>query len=280
MLDFLTPVAVQSGLICIAVQSLFYVLCAYVLPKGPWTEMPGFTAHQIVAFPLMVYLAYNGVMAWVFSGGDDSDTDMYNTPYDRMLKLHPIGIKLSEIVVGMQLIWDTPLCLITPALFEPLMVAHHIGMFLTAAQLAGSFSRSVGSYHALFYLGVIEISSIPLVFVDVFHPKHKPWFEYLKKKGPSSLLHSLNEACRVAFALSFIVVRGILFPYEVFTSCVPDIFYTISLPEEERDGATLLSLYTVLTTSVSFTFLQMYWATLVARQIMKALAGKEGKKED
>eukprot|EP00957_Ditylum_brightwellii_P149589 11391053-Ditylum_brightwellii.AAC.1 len=75
-------------------------------------------------------------MAWVFSGGDDSDTDMYNTPYDRMLKLHPIGIKLSEIVVGMQLIWDTPLCLITPALFEPLMVAHHIGMFLTAAQLA------------------------------------------------------------------------------------------------------------------------------------------------
>mmetsp|Transcript_14084 Transcript_14084/g.20583 ORF Transcript_14084/g.20583 Transcript_14084/m.20583 type:complete len:278 (-) Transcript_14084:363-1196(-) len=277
MIDILTPVVLQTGLACIAAQGFFYVLFAYILPKGPWTDMPGFTAHQAVAFPLMAYMAYQGIMAWYFS---DADSDTFDTPSDRILKIHPLGVQLSEIAVGMQLFWDTPLGFIIPALNDPLKLAHHIGMFLTAAQSAGSFGRPVGSYHALFYMGAVELSTIPLTFVDIFHPKHKPWFEYLKKKGPSSLLHSLNEACRVAFALSFIVVRGILFPYEVFTSCVPDIFYTISLPEEERDGATLLSLYTVLTTSVSFTFLQMYWATLVARQIMKALAGKEGKKED
>jgi len=53
MIDILTPVVLQTGLACIAAQGFFYVLFAYILPKGPWTDMPGFTAHQAVAFPLM-----------------------------------------------------------------------------------------------------------------------------------------------------------------------------------------------------------------------------------
>uniref|UniRef100_A0A7S2N5A4 TLC domain-containing protein n=1 Tax=Helicotheca tamesis TaxID=374047 RepID=A0A7S2N5A4_9STRA len=279
MFDFLTPVVVQTGLCCLATQCIFYVLFAYILPKGPWTDMPGFTAHQVVALPLQAYLAYQGMMAWYFyAHSDNYDAEIFDTPVDRILKLHPTGLQLSEIAVGMQLFWDTPLGFIIPALNDPLKLAHHIGMFLTASQSAGSFGRSIGSYHALFYMGVIEISTLPLVFVDLFHPKHKPWFQYFKGNDSPSFLQPFNEVCRIAFALSFLVVRGILFPYEVFTRWVPDILHVASLSPEERDGAALPSLYLVLSTSVLFSLLQLHWAVLIAKQLLKKFVGGEKKK--
>eukprot|EP00964_Phaeocystis_antarctica_P003993 scaffold2134_cov65-Phaeocystis_antarctica.AAC.1 len=45
--------------------------------------------------------------------------------------------------------------------------------------------------------GVIEISSVPLAVVDVFHPKH---FAELADASPT--LGALNGACRMLFALS------------------------------------------------------------------------------
>jgi len=278
MIDILTPVVLQTGLACIAAQGFFYVLFAYILPKGPWTDMPGFTAHQAVAFPLMAYMAYQGIMAWYFS---DADSDTFDTPSDRILKIHPLGVQLSEIAVGMQLFWDTPLGFIIPALNDPLKLAHHIGMVLTAAQSAGSFGRPVGSYHALFYMGAVELSTIPLTFVDIFLPKHKPWFEYMKSKGPSSMLHSFNTFTRVAFALCFLVLRGIIFPYEVFTRWIPDILHTASLSPSEREGTSLPSMYLVLSTSILFSLLQIKWAVMIAKQLTNmAIGGKGDKKKD
>ena len=36
---------------------------------------------------------------------------------------------------------------------------------------------------AIFFFGTIEVSGIPLSFVDIFHPKHVHWFEYEKVPG-------------------------------------------------------------------------------------------------
>ena len=45
---------------------------------------------------------------------------------------------------------------------------------------------------------MIEISSVPLAVVDVFHPRH---FAELTEASPT--LGNLNGACRMLFALSF-----------------------------------------------------------------------------
>ncbi|CAN0438639.1 unnamed protein product, partial [Phaeothamnion confervicola] len=53
-------------------------------------------------------------------------------------------------------------------------------------------------YYAIFFLGVSEFSSIPLVFVDVL--KHFP--DVAKQCGPLP-----TTALRMAFALLFLAIR-------------------------------------------------------------------------
>jgi len=236
--------------------------------------MPGFTAHQVVALPLWAYMSYLGIKYFYLSNDDD-----YDTPYNRGLKPHPAGIEVAEIAFGMQLIWNTPIGLITPGLGDPVILLHHLGMILCAGIMGGLFGSSLGSYHALFYMGVTEISSIPLIVIELFHPKRMPWYQYFKEKDSSSFIHKIYEVCKVIFALSFLIVRGILFPYEVLCHCVPDCLYAISLPEEERNGTSNTEIYFLMISSFLFAFLQLHWATLVIRKSIESVYGGKAKKK-
>jgi hypothetical protein len=63
----------------------------------------------------------------------------------------------------------------------------------------------------------------------------------------------------------------IYFPYVVATGVVPDCLATIS---ERPEFAT--PLWAIVVLAVLFTFLQLYWGTLIIRQILKALGGDGG----
>lgn len=270
-----TPVVVQAGLTCLAAQCLFYVIFLYVLPKGPWTELPGFTAHQAIGFPLMLYLTYEGASAWFWDFKELANAG----PLVHILEVQERGKHISEVVLGMMLFWDIPVGLATPALRETLMLVHHIGMGFVSGVGAGVFSNgmSVGSYYTIFFFGVVEFSSVFLALVDLFHPKHKAWFDFLQKEG-FGMLRSINEFARVAFAISFIVVRAMYFPYVQVTGALPDFSHVASLPEEERQGVSSGVLWGVFVIGALFSILQMYWGVLVARQIVKALAPSKKKK--
>ena len=45
---------------------LLFTLLFSSLPEGPWRKMPGFLAHQVVAFALMLYMGWIGSMAHFF----------------------------------------------------------------------------------------------------------------------------------------------------------------------------------------------------------------------
>ena len=84
------------------------------------------------------------------------------------------------------------------------MLVHHFGMLFLSCVPVGVFSQghSVGSYYASFFFGVIEISTIFLTFVDVFHPKHKAWYNWLQQRKDTSLgklLNAANEAANEMF---------------------------------------------------------------------------------
>lgn len=260
-----TRVVWQLGLSLMASQCMFYLLFKYILPKGPWSDDPGFSAHQVVCIPIMFFLTYNGIQEWF------SKEDHGYTAVDRILGPHPEP-DLSLIVMVIMLFWDIPTGLLTPSLREPAMVAHHVAMFLTATLALGVFSggHPLLGYYAAYYFGVIEISSVPLILVDLFHPKRKAWFKYLKNNAPPAL-HTFNEINRVCFAVLFLLVRAISFPYVSFVSVIPDIVQVASLPLEERRGVSAVPLYAMAILNLFFSCLQFYWGTLVLRQAIKAL---------
>merc|ERR1740136_601128 len=127
----------------------------------------------------------------------------------------------------------------------------------------------VGTHVAPIFFGAIELSSIPLQIVDLFHPNKSPhWNEYVNR-SPSTFFPKLcstsNDISRILFAVLFLLVRGLYFPFVVVRIAIPDFYAEGSLP------STVLMVMCVL-----FTLLQMYWATLVAGQVKKALSSGGG----
>lgn len=253
----------STGATCAIAQCVLWLLFTYALGDGPWRREPGFTAHQVVCFPLMIYLTYMGIANF------GASAERFATPASRVFEPHPVGITMTKIVLGELLLWDIPTGLLVKSLREPLMLAHHVGMALTAA--VGLYP--LFSYYALFFYGVIEISGIFLSLVDVFHPKHKAWCDYLER---APALGAVNNAARLVFVALYFSVRAALFPYVVATQVVPDTYAVLQLPEAERlPKAPLICVIPVL--GVLFSLLQCYWGTLLYAQVKKVLRGGERK---
>jgi hypothetical protein len=131
----------------------------------------------------------------------------------------------------------------------------------------------VGVYHLpsayyLFFFGVVELSSIPLAVVDFFHPqKGLPWL-----LDDSSLLRTVNEISRVLFALLFLVVRALCFPYVVGLRLLPDVMETWRKQLILANDVAPLGV--IVVSSVGLTLLQLYWATLIVKQLLKLISGR------
>ena len=234
--------------------------------------MPSFTAHQIVVIPVLFYLSIQGLRDFNIRevlGATATTT----TAVERVTS--PMHGHFSEFVLGMMFFWDIPTGLCTPALREVPMILHHIGMFVTAAISMGILSNGVPifAYYAPFYFGIVEISSIPLIIVDIFHPKHKAWNMYLNSNERSGWIMKLNDTARPLFALLFILVRMVAFPYISIMGVLRDALHVTSLPLEQRNNVPNLPLYIIAFLNVAFSCLQFYWGTLLIRQIIKLLKG-------
>mmetsp|Transcript_14805 Transcript_14805/g.31168 ORF Transcript_14805/g.31168 Transcript_14805/m.31168 type:complete len:300 (-) Transcript_14805:951-1850(-) len=278
----LSPLATNIGIVCLAAQ-IFLTVIFRALPRGPWSTLPGFTAHQAIAFPLMIILTYHGFQEWYFDS-KSLESSMI-TPHDRIFgKSDYYDIPLA-IATGAILLWDIPAGLFIPELQDKLMFFHHVGMYFVAATIDGRFCKNkhqmVGYYYASYYFGVIELSSIFLTYVDVFHPKRKDWYVWLHGnhsnktiQAVTNFLNSGNEVVRVLFAISFLSLRGIYFPYVTFVKAIPDLWKSFENPPE---GVPMWTCYWLIGSMFFFAILQAYWGMCIAAQVKKALLG--GKKD-
>ena len=89
-----------TGIACATAQCVLWLLFSFALGDGPWRREPGFTAHQVICFPLMIYLTYLGLSN--FGGAAPFDT-----PVSRVFAPHPVGAAMTKIVLGELLLWDT-----------------------------------------------------------------------------------------------------------------------------------------------------------------------------
>jgi len=245
------------GLSCQAAQKLLEAGLSRT--NGWWSKQPTFVAHQIVAFPLMLYVASVGCAAWFSPRPAD-----HGFPDERIFGHDATGSHLAIVLLGALLIWDIPLTL-DPSIYSAASMGHHVGL----AALALLSLRPFVQYYAPFFVGVTELSSVPLQIVDFFHPNH---FAELTVGRP--VLETLNAFARVSFTVLFLVIRTVWFPIVVFGLVFPDLFKIIA--SGEPTGATFSLLGAAA--ALAFTGLQWHWSYLLLKQIAKMLRG--GKKGD
>lgn len=284
------PILLPYGCACLIAHFVLYNLFKYVLKPGPWTDVPSFTAHRTIAFVLMIQWTILGIQNLTDAAGSDNPSDgttVYSSspPYDgyRVLRRLPTGLDMAQRSMGALWIWDIPVSLFSKdsaGSHDFLMHAHHLGMLLITCIVLGLLSFGppadgggwpVASSYAPVFLGVIELSSIPLQIVDLFHPKKAPgWCDYMKK---SPFLSAVNDMARTSFAVLFLAVRGIYFPYVVVTTVLPECWTAL---RGLSPSPICLPIGLILVFALAFTALQLHWGTLVFRQIVKTLSGDGG----
>jgi len=105
------------------------------------------------------------------------------------------------------------------------------------------------------------------VFVDLFRQ-----FPRLHEGSPA--VHSLNETVRVAFAVSFLLIRCVLWPLAVL-QLLRDLLAVWAAGELEGQ----LQMATFCATCSVLTFLQLYWGGKIVRALLKMLAGDSSGRE-
>ena len=239
--------------------ALYALFSSKLLPDGPWRAEPGFTAHQVIALPWVIYLTIEGGRAWF----ESPPLPGFDDPLSRTTIVHPTGQLLSQLAAGAVLIWDTPTCFAVKSLRNTEMIIHHILMAGAAYQVA---VLPFMTYYASFFFGFIELSGIPLCIVDLMHPKHKPWVAYAAARP---WLEGINNASRGLFVLGYFAVRIGMFPYYAFTGVIAD---AVALLRAETYPA--VPLVTVIFFAASLTAMQIYWGYLIVKQLQKMAAGK------
>jgi len=258
-----TEETVAVGLACLCSQIVLWFAFTYVLPAGPWTSSPGFSAHQVVVFPLMIYMTYMGFVGWFGVLGAPP-----TTVTERVLGRNPTGEHLAQFALCELLLWDIPTGLFVKALRDPVMVAHHVGMLIVAY----GATKATWSYYAIFFFGTIEASGIFLTFVDLFHPKNREWTRLAETH---SVVGAVNNVARGGFVVAYMAMRACYFPYVVLVDAIPDCWAVLHMPLDKRGGVSDAALWVPCALGVAFCVLQEYWALLIIKQIRKALRPKK-----
>jgi hypothetical protein len=268
--ELFTPYVLTVGVSFVTAHVLLYTLLASkVLGEGPWSTMPSYTAHKMITLPTLIYLSIQGLL---YFDVRRIHSDTWNA-LDRVVTPPPPQQEhLSEFMFAMMLFWDIPVAFLTPALRQSQMILHHLGMITLAALSMGLCSNGVRlfGYYIPFYFGLIEISSLPLTVVDLFHPKHKVWNAYLTSEERPKWMMKLNHHCRLFFAVSFMLVRTFAFPYVSLVGVLSDVRVLISLPLEQRNGVPNFPLLVMSVLDVLFSALQLYWGSLVLPHLWRA----------
>lgn len=215
-------------------------------------EKPGGCAHQIAVFFPFVYLAVRGSKLWFC---EELATASAN---DKLWGNYPDAQALVLTMFAFQ-IWDYTVTLVTPELCKMEHIAHHASSAVLC--LLGLMNGHHGflMYYGAFFFGVSEISSMPLALVDLFR----------MNKELASKCDCVNEICRVSFAVLFLLIRCVYWPYVSFD------FWTSMLT-----GSVPVFLAIIwLLANIALTLLQYFWGFLIVKATIKMIKGDKSGRE-
>ena len=277
-------VAAAAGAVCVfaqlALQWLFGISSDPILSKSP-----GNTAHSAVAAAFCIVATAIG---WI---GFYSPLKAA-TAVGRVLD--PVGAAafIGAAVFGAIALWDIPTCLAIKELRKPDFILHHVGM----AAVGGFGAYYAPSVYGLFYLGVIELSSIPLSVYEgasQVGPKADPRpYTIALTRALTLDLHALasqaydiasdsdecapercgrlmklRDTSQTIATFGFMIMRLYLFSRVTFFQWWPDAFSV--LPTMAAGGARNTVRFLVVAAG-GFAALQTFWFGQIIQQIFIA----------
>ena len=205
--------------------------------------------------------AYYGVTGWFF------EVDDFVTKEQRLYSVSPAAVKVLQTNFAFQT-WDFAISFLHKELNAPEMLAHHS---LAALLCYWGLTMPYMHYYAIYFMGVAEVSSVPLVLVDIC--KYYP--DFAKRFPLVDLLSKL------AFALLFVAVRDVFWVYTAVTVWKDGvgILKAGNFPAKYPGYITA----SVLVANAFFTTLQIVWTVKLlqgaAELLGKGDAGEEKKKD-
>jgi hypothetical protein len=235
-------VAAQLGL-----QALFQRSSDPVL-----SEAPAYAAHQLIALLLMIFVSVLGLAGWLQPPATAA------TAVGRLLAPSNSARWLGAMLLGMLVAWDIPTSLAVSRLRKPDILTHHVAM--AAVALVGA--TALPTHYGLYYMGVAELSSVPLTFYDQCEKSA----EICTKSGDEERarkLRMLRDGARAVAAVAFILVRAFDFSRVTLSRFVPDALAV--LKSTSTAACFRRPILFMLVSSVAFVGLQLYWLSLFVR---------------
>jgi hypothetical protein len=244
---------------------VLWAVIAKIIPSWnkEFEKDPGFAAHQVVCMPALVFLGFFGAYGW-FEHFAISES----TQQQRMTDVDIDGQFCARVMYAFQ-VWDLIVCTAVKSLCVPLMLLHHVTVIAVTGLLV-HYQKYM--YYSCFFFGFIETSSVPLVIVDMFHPNH---FGDLGK--PDAEFGQLNEVSRIVFAVLYLLIRFFYWPFVMF-NLLSDLWG--GLAPDAQGAPPASTIWTTILVSIFLTGLQMYWAVLILKQVVKLFTGEEDEDED
>lgn len=143
------------------------------------------------------------------------------------------------------------------------MMIHHV--FVIVVGIMSAFSTNGFRYHAPFFFGVIEISSVPLAMWNLTKSNRSLAEKYLPKifQGP------------LVFIILFMLTRVILWTPQIYDVLrMSGLLYYTCL-----DNSCRVSMGIFLLSTIMLTLLQYYWAFMIVKGIFRRMKSSSNKKK-
>lgn len=218
---------------------------------------PFLLAFELTCFFPLAYCAVTGTRSWLYDLNEG-----FETPESRLYKPVPMSSRKMILMNAAFQLWDFLISLGRKELNSIEMLLHHS---LAATLCLVGLHIGFGQFYGLFFMGVTEVSSLPLVYVDLgkFYPE-------LLARYPGRDL-----AAKVIFFLAFIAIRDFMF-----------IKYSIQLWKDSlhvlKAGTAVYPsiTYGFLVTNLFFNVLQIYWTKLLLDGLFDLLKKKKDDGDD
>jgi hypothetical protein len=180
---------------------------------------------------------------------------------------------LAAMLFGELVLWDLPCAIWIKALRRPDSIIHHFAM----AAVAFNAAWLAPVYYGVFYLGLIELSTIPLNIHEYFAHAARAAERSVSPSAASRAavvrFRALRDGWQAAAALSFVAVRGLLFTHVSARRFFPEILPLIA-PSAAAHGLRA-PLVGHAVSVLGFNVLQLYWLALLFSYTLKNGVGGE-----
>jgi len=251
------PAALMGGLPWYAAFLALHAVAwfAWKTVGGPFTATKSDThvaAHFICSMPAFAMLAAVGVYGWFF--------ECTQPGLDHIGGYLWSGETAAFLMTGFQM-YEVTCCVLAPKLSGKTgeHLAHHISVLILTPLAAGN---EYLYYYSPFFMGVTELSSLPLSLMDFFKA-----FPHMAKRYPT-----LSESVRTVFAVLFLLLRVLYWPV------VSSQFWMDTIDElnsGRRLGKPLYVMIAYWVGNVLLTALQLFWGSLIVKGIIKKVKGEK-----